>query len=76
MISDKTYKAITRTCDFTQFELTGGIPEECNEHMSAAYDEQGPFINDYDVFLDVCLPGVAEQELRLKKKVSTWTDGV
>ncbi|BBN05140.1 serine carboxypeptidase-like clade II [Marchantia polymorpha subsp. ruderalis] len=76
MISDKTYKAITRTCDFTQFELTGGIPEECNEHMSAAYDEQGPFINDYDVFLDVCLPGVAEQELRLKKKITRRSLGV
>ncbi|KAL2634330.1 hypothetical protein R1flu_005809 [Riccia fluitans] len=76
LISDKTYKGIKSTCDFMSYELTGEISDTCDEFIYATYGEEGPFINGYDVFLDVCLPGVAEQEFRLRKKIARRSLGV
>lgn len=71
VISQKTFKGIRKSCDFNQYALTGVISDACGNFISNTYAEEGSYINGYDVLLDVCLPGIAEQELRLHKKVSS-----
>ncbi|KAL3696240.1 hypothetical protein R1sor_010316 [Riccia sorocarpa] len=60
------------------FDRREGISSELAEspEMVDRNGEEGSFINGYDVFLDVCLPTLAEQELRLKKKIARQSLGV
>ncbi|CAM6118109.1 unnamed protein product [Calypogeia fissa] len=76
LISQKTFRGIRKTCDFRQYALTGEISDSCDNFISTTYSEEGAYINGYDVLLDVCLPGVAEQELRLHKKLTHRSLGV
>ena len=73
MISDEIGITIMSECDFEDYTFASPHNEShsCNEAISIANQVVGNYINNYDVILDVCYPSIVEQELRLRKMVST-----
>lgn len=66
---DYTYSA-THNVDYT-YSATHNVSTECNTALNDAYSIVGSYINPYDVILDVCYPSIVQQELRLRKVVSS-----
>eukprot|EP00250_Pteridium_aquilinum_P019285 c24378_g1_i1 orf=629-2071(-) len=77
-ISDETFDGITAACNFNDYTDTTSHNEStmCNNFLNNAMTEVGNYINLYDVLLDVCYPGIAEQEIRLNKQVHNFSLGV
>lgn len=73
MISDEIGLAIMNDCNFEDYTFSGthNISTECNTALNDAYSIVGSYINPYDVILDVCYPSIVQQELRLRKVVSS-----
>jgi serine carboxypeptidase-like clade II len=73
MISDEIGLAIMGDCDFEDyvFNAPHNVSRSCNDAIAEANVVVGNYVNNYDVILDVCYPSIVEQELRLKKYVSS-----
>lgn len=73
MISDEVGLAIMKECDFDDYTFSSphNVTDACNHAISEANDIVGNYINPYDVILDVCYPSIVQQELRLKKLVTS-----
>lgn len=73
MISDELGLKITSDCDFEDYVFEGhhNVSKSCTDAIEAANRIVGDYINNYDVILDVCYPSIVEQELRLRRYVST-----
>jgi serine carboxypeptidase-like clade II len=73
MISDEIGLAIMGDCDFEDyvFNTPHNVSRSCNDAIAEANVVVGNYVNNYDVILDVCYPSIVEQELRLKKYVSS-----
>lgn len=79
IVSDETFGGITSACDFDDYAETSPTHNEsaaCNNFLSNASTEVGTFVNLYDVLLDVCYAPIAEQEIRLNKRVHNFSLGV
>lgn len=78
-LSDETFDGVAVTCNFDDYTDTSPTHNEsaaCNNFMNNASTEVGSFINLYDVLLDVCYAPIAEQEIRLNKRVRNFSLGV
>lgn len=73
MISDEIGLTIMNQCDFEDYTFNGphNVTKSCNDAIADANQVVGDYINNYDVILDVCYPSIVEQELRLRKYVSS-----
>ncbi|EFJ27736.1 serine carboxypeptidase-like enzyme [Selaginella moellendorffii] len=80
LISDDTFAAVKGACNFEDYELGAekqhNVSNQCDVIMGKSDDEVGDFINNYDVILDVCLPSLFLQELRLKQHITQKSYGV
>ena len=68
MISDEVRLTIMNQCDFAN-------PKNMSNACIYAIVESSvltEYINSYHILLDVCYPSIVQQELRLKKMVSTY----
>lgn len=75
MISDEVFLAIQNDCHFDDYTYAPPHNESkaCNDALGDAYNIVSSYVDNYDVLLDVCYPAIAEQELRLKKTVRTFS---
>ncbi|KAJ7518690.1 hypothetical protein O6H91_20G003600 [Diphasiastrum complanatum] len=78
LISDDTYEAVMHSCDFDDYVLgvEHNVSNKCDDKMTESNNEVGQFINNYDVILDVCLPSLVLQEVRLKQQITQRSYGV
>ena len=74
MISDEIGLKIMNECDFDDYTFASphNVSDSCNVAISVANNIVGEYINNYDVIVDVCYLAIVEQELRLKKYVSSF----
>lgn len=75
MISDEIALKIRKECGFDDYSSASpsNMTDSCDEAIDSAYNTAGPYINAYDVIIDVCYPSLLEQELRLKRSVLEFT---
>lgn len=73
MISDEIGLTIMNECDFDDYVFANphNVTVRCTTAISEANQIVGEYINNYDVILDVCYPSIVQQELRLRKMVSS-----
>ncbi|EFJ34710.1 serine carboxypeptidase-like enzyme [Selaginella moellendorffii] len=79
LISDETFQALSNSCKFEDYELglaDHNVSNACNDGILQSNTEVGRFINNYDVILDVCLPSIFLQEVRLKQQMAQKSYGV
>lgn len=73
LISDSTYEIFTSVCNFSQISRqsaeNGSLTPVCAGVWSHVSREMSKFIDPYDVTLDVCLPSVFSQSVRLNQLV-------
>ncbi|KAK7841296.1 serine carboxypeptidase-like 42, partial [Quercus suber] len=78
MISDEVGLTIMNKCDFDDYVFASphNQTDTCNNAINEANNIVGTYINNYDVILDICYPSIVEQELRLRKVVTSVSVGV